>query len=132
MASTPLVDEDIKRGRNAVRALSRAGVNPRAAFWRFTPESADWRLVLALPTLRQEGPLRVYEQLQRILKRQHVELPVWRITLLGTDDPLARWARQRVQGMANDVRSTGNLVDDALIEDAYIYGPGTNKRSLAR
>lgn len=132
MASAALVDEDIEQGRKALQALGEAGVRPRAAFWRFTPESSDWRFVIALPTLRQRGWLRVYEQVQRILQRQHVELPVWRISLLSTDDPVARWARQRVEGMTGDVRSTGNMVDDTVIEDAYIYSSDTSTRSLAR
>ena len=125
MASAALVDDDIERGREAFRALAKAGVRPRAAFWRYAPESSDWRFVVALPAVRQQGTRRWYEQVQRILRQQGVELPVWRITLLGTGDPVARWARQRVQGMIGDVRSTGNMVDNTVIEDAYIYGHDT-------
>jgi hypothetical protein len=78
-------------------------------------------LVVALPTVDQQGPRRVYEQVQRILKQQHIELPVWRITLLSTEDPLARWAQHRVRGALADVRSTGSVVDNTIVEDAYIY-----------
>ncbi len=123
MAPTTLVNEDIERGRAAVEALDEAGVRPRAAFWRYTPESSDWRLVIALPTVNREGPRSGYEQVQRILKRKQVELPVWRITLLSTDDPLSMWAAQRARQMGHEpgVRSSSNVVDDTLVEDTYIY-----------
>ena len=121
MASTVLVDEDIKRGRQTLQALDDAGVRPKAAFWRYLPESSDWRFVVALPTFNQDGPLRVYDQVRRILKQRQIELPVWRITVLGTDDPVARWARRRVRGARVDVRSSTGAADDTLVEDAYIY-----------
>ena len=121
MASQVLVDEDIKRGRDALEALDNAGEKPKAAFWRYRPESLDWRFVVALPSFRHEGPLRTYERVQRILKRRKIELPIWRITVLSTDDPQARWAKGRVQEAQADVRSSTNVVDDTVIEDAYIY-----------
>jgi hypothetical protein len=121
MGSATLVDEDIKRGREALQALDDAGVRPGAAFWRYWPESSDWRFVVALPAFNQDGPLRVYDQVQRILKQRQVELPVWRITVLSTQDPVARWAKDRVRGARSDVRSSTGVVDDTLVEDAYIY-----------
>lgn len=126
MGSTVLVDDDIKRGREALQALGEAGVRPKVAFWCFRPESSDWRFVIALPALKQQGPLQTYQKVQRILDQQHIELPVWRVAVLSTDDPVARWARQRVAGTTGDVRSTGSMVDDTIIEDAYIYGPDSS------
>lgn len=122
MAQAALVSDDIERGRSVLRALSTSGVRPRAAFWYSTSESPDWKFVIAMPSVGQKGPRRFYERVQRILKEKHVDLPVWRITLTSTDDPLARWARARVAGARGDVRSTGNIVNSTAITDAYIYG----------
>lgn len=121
MASAALVEDDIKRGREALQALSTSGVRPQAAFWYSSADSSDWRFVIAMPALSQHGPRKVYERIQRILKQKHVDLPVWRITLTSTDDPLARWAHDRVAGARGDVRSSGNTVNSTTITDAYIY-----------
>ena len=128
MAQTALVEDDIERGRKVLRALSTSGVRPRAAFWYSTPDSSDWKFVIATPAVGHDGPRKAYEQVQRILKAKHVDLPVWRITLTSTDDPLARWARARVEGAQADVRSTGNTVNSTTITDAYIYSSVTDPR----
>jgi hypothetical protein len=120
MASTALVTEDIERGREALEALREAGVRPKTAFWSSVPSSSDWRLFMSVPTLNQEGPRRIYERIQRIFKEGEIKIPVWRVTLISTDDPLARWARDRVRLATGDVRSTGDYVEDQ-IQDAYIY-----------
>jgi hypothetical protein len=121
MGSAALVDEDIERGREVLNALDDAGFRPGPAFWRYRPESSDWRFVVALPAIARQEPLHVYDQVQRLLSRRNIELPLWRITLLSTDDPLARWARERVRGAFSDTRSSTSFVDDSFIEDAYIY-----------
>ena len=121
MASATLVSEDIARGRSAFVALDHAGVHPQSVFWRYFPESSDWRFVVALPTVKQDGPRLLYEQIRRILSQHRVELPLWRIMLLSTDDPLAHWAQDRVRSAMSDVRSTGEIVDNTVVDDAYIY-----------
>lgn len=121
MASAALVDDDIKRGREVLQALSTSGVRPQTAFWYASTDSPEWRFVIAMPGVSQDGPRKVYERVQRILKRKHVDLPVWRITLTPVNDPLARWAHDRVAGAPGDVRSSGNTVNSTTITDAYIY-----------
>lgn len=121
MATITLVKEDIERGREALRALDEAGIRPRAAFWRYWPESSDWRFVVALPTFDREGPKRAYEQVQRVLQKGRVDLPLWRISVLSTDDPLAIWATHQAHRAGEDVRSSSSVADNDFIEDAYIY-----------
>lgn len=125
MASEVLVDADIDRGRRVLEALDSTGLRARAAFWRYAHESSDWRLVIALPTVDLRGTRSVYERLGRLLKKSDIDIPLWRITVVSTGDPLTRWARLQIKKTDPEVvglRSSSNTaIGDAAIEDAYIY-----------
>ena len=117
MASRALVEGDIERGRKAYDALSKAetSIRPKIAFWRYNPESTDWKFTVAVPAFTTDGPLRAYTLVDRVFRKSHIDLPLWRVSVLSTEDSLARWARDRVKHAQRDV------VDDSVLDGAYIY-----------
>jgi hypothetical protein len=125
MASETLVSTDIEKGRQVVRALDQRGVEVRSAFWYYLPDSGDWRLILALPLVDREGQRVGYERVQQTLVHEkQTGLPLSRISVVGSADLLPRAIASAIttppKALA-DIRFTHNVVDNVLIEDAYIY-----------
>lgn len=90
MATEALVDEEVRLGREVVEALEGASLPFRAAMWYFAPEFEDWRLLIATPLVRKEGPLKSYDKLQKVLLKRGAErrLAMNRIWLVEDDFPL--------------------------------------------
>lgn len=124
MATEALVDEEIRLGREIVESLEEADLPFRAALWYFAPEFEDWRLLIATPLVRKEGPRRAYERLQKALLRHPSahELPLHRIWLVEDDYPLIdSLARVLHLGRKSEVRFTENRIPGHHIKDALIY-----------
>ena len=124
MGTTVLVESDIEKGKDVVRALDEAGVKIRTALWHFLSEAAEWRLVLATPIVDHDGPRAAYEAVRRVLAERGVDSPLLQITLVSPRDPLIKQLRSAVTtppGAIKDIRFTNNVVGNILIEDAHIY-----------
>lgn len=96
-----------------------------AAFWLLPQDTSSWRLVLATPAVRVEGPKAVYRKLMALLKRVEppLGLSMSNISVIDTADPvvsLLRLAIRTTRGIG-DVRFTRNTINGVFIPDAYIY-----------
>src|SRR2546425_4358232 len=76
MGGTILVRLPIDEGRKLVDALEDSGIPLKAAFWLYFDEADVWRLVVASPLVDKEGPLRVYERIQEVLKKLAETIPI--------------------------------------------------------
>ena len=125
MAASILVSDDIERGRKAIEALDAQGERPRAAFWMSIPDSREWRLAVVLPSVDRTGVKQGYELVRRILKKAKVDLPVWRVTVLATNDPLAQRVKRATPKTAPGAitigSSTSDVVDDVNVDEVYVY-----------
>lgn len=96
-----------------------------AAFWLLPPDTSSWRLVLATPAVRVEGPKSVYRKLMALLKRIQPpsSLSMNNISVIDTTDPVVTLFRTaiRTTGGIGDVRFTRNTINGVFIPDAYIY-----------
>lgn len=96
-----------------------------AAFWLLPPDTSSWRLVLATPSVRIEGPKAVYKKLMALLKRIQppAELSMNNVFVVDTSDPVVSLLRSAIQTTrgAGDVRFTRNTINGVFIPDAYIY-----------
>jgi len=124
MDKPTLVESDYKAGEALVRDLDRTGVRVEAAFWLFLPEPNEWRLHLALADVVDKGPRKAYEIIQDHLEHLHLEgLSLRNISLISPDDSMVKLLRLAIRtgpGVAG-IRFTGNVINNVLIEDAYIY-----------
>jgi len=126
LGSTILVSPDIQKGEAVVRALDEAGLEVRAASWLRLAEAPHWRLVLAMPLVDQEGPRAGYKAIHKALAKQPatLALPLGQISVVGLKAPLYRVLRRLVRTARRaiaGIRLTDNVVDDVLVQDAYIY-----------
>ncbi len=124
MDKPTLVDDDRKAGEELLAILDHAGLDVRAAFWLYLPESDEWRLFLALPMVAQKGSKEAYSRI-----RTHLEavadqvLSLKNISVVAPNDKLVKLLGSAIKtgpGIAG-IRFTGNVIDNVLIEDAYIY-----------
>ena len=127
MVETELVNDNIAKGFKAIEALDKDGIDIRSAVWLHVPEVSEYRLVLALPVVDREGPEAGYRVVQRSFARHDVELPLRRVSVVQTSEPLLRGIHRAVGnvGPEGDLDSQARLgpqiIDGFVIDDAWIY-----------
>jgi hypothetical protein len=117
-------DEMREAGANLLRELDERNFDARAALWFYLPDKSEWRLLLATPKTRTDGPKKLYKQLQAILLRAHSPLQLSSLTLIDSKDPLVRLLAGAIKTSdkgINGIRFSRNTVNGRFIDDAYIY-----------
>jgi hypothetical protein len=124
MDKPTLVDDDRKAGEELLGVLDRARLKVRAAFWLYLPEADEWRLFLALPMVARKGPREAYGRIQTYLRQMGgKELSLRNISVVAPNDNMVKLLGSVVKtgpGISG-IRFTGNVINNVLIEDAYIY-----------
>jgi hypothetical protein len=120
----PLTAEMIEAGARLVEQLDANQFQFDAAFWYLPPDSGDWKIVLATPTIHSDGPRRAYRKIQKILLDSgESELKLAMIAVLDSTDYLVEALRKAVKTgvVIQRIRFTGNVVNSVYIPDALIY-----------
>ena len=119
-----LSEQQIAGGETVIRALDEAKFRVDAGFWLFLTDSNHWRLMLASPEVRLEGPKKAYRRVQAALSK--VETPgvsLQNITVVDNGDSLVTLLRSAIRtgpGISG-IRFSRNTINGVFIEDAYIY-----------
>jgi hypothetical protein len=97
-----------------------------ASFWLFLPEDNIWRLMIASSEVRIKGPMRVYRQIQNILKNLPNDVPrlgLKDISVIEDNHFLISLLRSaiKVEDGPTGIRFSGNTIKGHFIQDAYIY-----------
>ena len=131
MAEQTLVNEQltpelIMAGEEIIRQLDRVPVVVNAAFWFFIPEINKWRLMIASPDVRTEGPRRLYRTIQAVLNKlppEQAAPSLSDITVLEASDPIVTLLSHalRTGPGISGVRFSRNTINGRFVEDAYIY-----------
>jgi hypothetical protein len=119
-----LVNIDIERGAEVLKALDSANLQVKVALWLFSPDHQDWRMVVASRRLDAVGPGEDYGLINEALDK--AGFPLERkpsIMVLRIDDPFIRDLRRlfskakSVEGMRLGLQTIGNW----FVEDAFVY-----------
>jgi hypothetical protein len=127
MVETELVTEDIANGERAVKALDDEQAGVRSAFWLYDRDAAEYRLILALPSVDREGPEAGYKLVQRALVKHRIPLPLRRVVVVGVNEPLPRGVHRAVGSITDTgaesmrARLGRRVIDGITIDDAYVY-----------
>ena len=128
MDSTTLVVPPLDAGRKLLQDLERDAkhLDFKAAFWLLDAETRRWRLILATPLVSTQGPLHVYEVVQKYLLRRpaRYQFALPDITVVAPHDRLVRALRERTDLQPTDtapIHLFNASVGDMFIEDAYVY-----------
>jgi hypothetical protein len=129
MDKTILVAADIRDGRKLVEALDRAEFSLSAALWYRSPESLEWRLILATPLVERPGPIEAISLIQLILQDLSLEGDFSLDNVLVVSP-----ASEIVQRFLRKARGS-ELIEGLFTGDAYIYRlqkPPAPSSSVAR
>ena len=126
MVKEMLTQEMIQAGADLTRRLDEAHLAVRASLWLYIPDKNLWRLLVASPAVRQDGPKKVYQQIQTILSKMSDKtwrIPLYDISVVEESDPLIVSPRASM-GTKDGIsgrRFSRNTINGHFIEDAYIY-----------
>ena len=119
MVAQPLVEPQIEAGRRLVEFLDSHGMRPEAAFWLFSSDFDDWRLMLAVKEVDEGGPRRAYEKFLNL----ETGVSINEVSLVSPKNAMVKRLRSAIRtgkGIAA-IRLTGNVIDGTYVEDALIY-----------
>jgi hypothetical protein len=121
-----LTQEMVQAGAELTRLLDKAHLEVRASLWLYLPDKNLWRLIVASPAVRQDGPKKVYQHIQTILSKmsdKSWKIPLHDISVVEESDPLIASLRTSLgtkDGIAGR-RFSRDTINGHFIEDAYIY-----------
>jgi hypothetical protein len=120
-----LSTEMISAGAELTRRLDQMNFIVSASLWFYLSDINSWRLIIATPEVRVNGPKKAYKQIQSAIAKMPENQPkiaLKDISVVDSQDPLISLLRMfgRVEGISG-VRFSNNVINGVPIEDAYIY-----------
>ena len=120
-----LSNEMISAGAELTRRLDQMNFIVSASLWFYLSEINSWRLIIASPEVRVNGPKKAYKQIQSAIAKMPENQPkiaLKDISVVDSQDSLISLLRMfgRVEGISG-VRFSNNVINGVPIEDAYIY-----------
>ena len=96
------------------------------AFWQFISDSEVWKLVIASPDVREEGPRKIYSKIQRAILRNATGSPfigINSIVVIEHTKPLIKHLRTKAKSgvIEPDTRYSSNIASGQFVEDIHLY-----------
>lgn len=126
MATATLVNYELEEGQRLIDALKAGGISGDSALWIYSPEKEKWRLMLTSTLYDRRGPIEAYREILSVFRQLEPELKIdWTaLVAVSPKHELIKGLRELQQHWNLDLsgrRLTNNMVNDMMIEDAYIY-----------
>lgn len=127
MDKITLVEKDLEDGRRLIQTLDEARFPIVAALWYYLSEEGIWRLILASPVAKEDGPLAAYASIQAGIKRLNppIDIPLLILSAVSPDEPLINdlrfFAGTPCRPYIGGTHLRKTRVGDSLIEGAYVY-----------
>lgn len=125
MVKTALVEKDIEEGKRLIEELDKTNFRVQAALWFYLADSDEWRLLIASSFVEKEGPRKSYNFIQTVLAKisPPSEISLKDISVLSPSHDLIKLIKLAIRTgpCISGIRFTRNVINNTLIEDAYIY-----------
>jgi len=124
MDKTTLVNVDLEKGLEIVRALENGSLKIGVALWLYATEYEEWRLFIAARALDELKPRAAYRYLRELLVAAGLppeDTPP--IVILPMAHPFIKGLR-RMFGKTKSVegmRLRLQMIGDRFVEDAFVY-----------
>lgn len=120
-----LNQEMIEAGRTLINRLDEKGEAIPTALWLYSEEANLWRLMLATPIVKANGPIAAYKMIRSVLvcyKDEYPLLDLQDITVVAPDDAVLEPFRIAIKksGTAG-IRLSRTAIGGQYIDDAYVY-----------
>lgn len=122
-----LVENEIGSGERLLEQLDLAKVPITAAFWHYSDEANEWRLMIVTPFVETQGRRQLYTLIDVMLSNPSgapIPIRLERIYLLGPHDIRYQELRSAALGGGSGLLPTGGTIRNISAEDAYIYRVG--------
>nr|QNO46795.1 hypothetical protein DEIDBPHB_00044 [Methanosarcinales archaeon ANME-2c ERB4] len=125
MDKTALIEQDLQEGKDLIEALDETEFEVDASLWFYSSDSDEWRLLIASPFVEENGPRKSYGFIRSVLTRPSPPsgISLKNISVLSPKHHLIKLLKTTIHtgpDMAG-IRFTRNVINNTLIEDAYIY-----------
>ena len=125
MDKTVLVERDIQEGKDLVEALDETEFKVDASLWFYSSDSDEWRLLIASPFVEENGPRKSYGFIRSVLTRPSPPsgISLKNVSVLSPNNQLIKLLKTTIHTGLDiaGIRFTRNVINNTLIEDAYIY-----------
>lgn len=123
MGNAALVGPNARK-RELIKALDASGLDVRAAFWFYREESEAWRLYIATPLVKEQGPREAYSRILTVLKKDDIHsIDLSNISAIDPTDGLVTVLSLAIDtgpGIT-DVSLNGNSINGVHVRAAHIY-----------
>ncbi len=121
-----LTESMIIAGRELTHNLDELHWPVTASIWFYLIEENQWRLLLASPFVKKEGPKKAYGHVQEAIRRLPKESPKVKlhdITVTDDSHPLVSLMRIAIptDKEISNIRFSKSAINGHSIEDTYIY-----------
>jgi len=125
MATTVLVERDIQEGKDLIEALDKTEFKVDASLWFYSSDSDEWRLLIASPFVEENGPRKSYGFIRSVLAQPSPPsgISLKNVSVLSPKNQLIKLLKTAISTGPDiaGIRFTRNVINNTLIEDAYIY-----------
>lgn len=123
----PLDKNMVDSGAALTKELIKAGLNIKASFWFYMPDSQMWRLIIAAPSFSREGPRKFYQIIQKAISTLpnagSPRVSLENVAVVETSHQLVKLLGSVIKtgsGISN-IRFANNTINGQYIDDAFIY-----------
>ena len=119
-----LTTEMIEGGKELTLRLDRTELDVTASFWFYFIDSTRWNLILGISQILREGPIRPITLIQNLLDQQPVPgVNLLDIIAIQSDHSMIRRLKTLLTTgkTIKGIRISQTVVENVLIQDAYIY-----------
>lgn len=125
MVKEQLTSDMIQSGKDLVKRLDETKLKISSAFWFYLEDSEKWRFILSSPQVTENGPKKVYQQIQKVLEQlgNDKEIDLKDISVLEETHSLINLigiAIGKVEGIS-EIRFSRNTINGHYIDDVLIF-----------
>ena len=126
-----LSEQMISAGADLIKKLDGSSCRVKAAFWMFLPEEKTWKLIIASPLVKEEGPRKYYKRIIDANKEAETDeeiISLNDISVSDIDNQLIQLLKTAIStgDSISDIRFSKNTINGVFIDDTHIYRMNVN------